>query len=57
MQTNIPGTVDYEAAQLDKARDEIERLRAALEKIAKEDFRGPRPSSAVIAYKALHPEQ
>lgn len=35
----------------------VERYRAALEKIASEDYRGNRPSSAVIAYNALHPEE
>lgn len=31
---------------------EIERLRAALTEIANEDFRGPRPHGAVLAFKA-----
>lgn len=37
-----------------EAATEIERLRAALTEIANEDFRGPRPHSAVVAFKALN---
>lgn len=34
MQTNIPGTVEYEAAQAYRAQGEVARLRAALLEIA-----------------------
>ena len=33
---------------------EVERLRAALREIANEDYRGPRPWSATVAYNALN---
>lgn len=35
---------------------EVERLRAALQRIADEDYRGPRPSGAVIAAATLTDE-
>jgi hypothetical protein len=41
---------EYEA---DTQKEEVQRYKSALEKIANEDFRGNRPQSAVIAYKAL----
>lgn len=37
-------------------RERCSRYRAALERIAAEDYRGPRPESARIAYEALYPE-
>lgn len=33
---------------------ENDRLRSALKQISDEDYRGPRPNSAVIAFKALN---
>ena len=35
------------------ANDRIAELEAALKEIANEDYRGNRPNSATIAYKAL----
>ena len=37
------------------ARDR-QRFREALERIAGEDYRGNRPHSATVAWKALHPD-
>lgn len=36
---------------------ERERYRRALEKIASQDYRGPRPHEQTIAWRALHPEE
>jgi len=44
----------YELGALShKAADEIERLREALRKIARIDYRGPMPDGVQIARKAL----
>lgn len=39
--------------EFDRLQFENYRFRIALEKIANEDYRGPRPTSAIIAWKAL----
>lgn len=39
--------------EFDRLKGQCERYRKALEAIANEDYRGPRPTSAQIASKAL----
>jgi hypothetical protein len=44
-------------AALNETTKERDRYKAALEKIASQDYRGNRPPSAGIAWRALHPAE
>jgi hypothetical protein len=57
--SEIPGTVAYEAARADRLQDRIEALEAALRKIAEFPYVGEKAAQqmALIAKTALAPEQ
>ena len=52
-----PDQVAMWVRDCERFRDENLRYRRALKEIASEDYRGPRPQSAVTAYYALHPDK